>query len=123
MRGQDRPAPLAGRVPAAQALTRRKGAGRYQSGRDRVVQIIDAALEIILEEGYPALTLREAARGCRVRIGAVSYACVSRADLLQAVFNRVLEPHAEACQAIEMAEGLAAKAKLERLIRHLLEDI
>ena len=84
-------------------LSTRKGSGRYQTGRDRVAQILDTALEIILESGYQALTLREVARRCKVQIGAISYYYKSRTDLLQDVLNMVLTPYAENLNAIEHA--------------------
>jgi AcrR family transcriptional regulator len=104
-------------------LRTRKGSGRYQTGRDRVAQILDTALEIILESGYQALTLREVARRCKVQIGAISYYYKSRTDLLQDVLNMVLTPYAENFNAIEHAPGATAEQKLERVIRLLLEDI
>jgi AcrR family transcriptional regulator len=101
----------------------REGSGRYQAGRDRVAQILDAALEIILEGGYQALSLREVARRCGVRIGAVTYYYKGRTDLLQDVLNMVLAPYAERFNAIEHAPGATADQKLEQIIRLLLEDI
>lgn len=101
----------------------RQGAGRYQAGRDRVAQILDAALEIILEGGYHALSLREVARRCGVRMGAVTYYYKGRADLLQDVLNMVLAPYADRFNEIEHAPGAAAEQKLEQIIRLLLEDI
>lgn len=104
-------------------LSTREGSGRYQTGRDRVAQILDVALEIILESGYQALTLREVARRCKVQIGAVTYYYRSRTDLLQDVLNMVLAPYAENLNSIEAAPEATAEQKLEGVIRLLLEDI
>ncbi|MES2895473.1 MAG: TetR/AcrR family transcriptional regulator [Pseudomonadota bacterium] len=104
-------------------LSTREGSGRYQTGRDRVAQILDVALEIILESGYQALTLREVARRCKVQIGAVTYYYHSRTDLLQDVLNMVLAPYAENLNSIEAAPAATAEQKLEGVIRLLLEDI
>lgn len=101
----------------------RQGPGRYQAGRDRVAQILDAALEIILDGGYQALSLREVARRCGVRMGAVTYYYKGRADLLQDVLNMVLAPYADQFNEIEHAPGATAEQKLEQIIRLLLEDI
>ncbi|MGA0601248.1 TetR/AcrR family transcriptional regulator [Caulobacter sp. KR2-114] len=104
-------------------LSTREGAGRYQTGRDRVAQILDVALEVILESGYQALTLREVARRCKIQIGAVTYYYRSRTDLLQDVLNMVLVPYAENLSKIQTAPGVTAEQKLEGIIRMLLEDI
>lgn len=104
-------------------LSTRAGSGRYQAGRDRVAQILDKALEIILEGGYQALSLREVARRCGVRIGAVTYYYKGRTDLLQDVLNLVLTPYAERFNAIDQTPGASTEDKLEQTIRLLLEDI
>lgn len=104
-------------------LRTRKGSGVYQVGRERVGQILDVALDILVESGYQALTLREVARRCGVRLGAVTYYYKGRNDLLQDVLDKVLAPYAEKFRAIRKAPGLSGEQKLERLIRLLFDDI
>ncbi len=104
-------------------LSNREGSARYQTGRDRVAQIVETALEIILESGYQALTLREVARRCKVQIGAISHYYKSRTVLLQDVINSVMVPYSENFRAIEHAPDATPEQKLERLIRFLLEDL
>jgi AcrR family transcriptional regulator len=101
----------------------RKGSGVYQTGRDRVGQILEVSLDILIESGYQALTLREVARRCGVQLGAVTYYYKGRNDLLQDVLNTVLAPYGENFRGIRGAPDLSAEQKLERLIRLLLEDI
>lgn len=107
----------------AKHLRTRAGSGIYQTGRERVIQILETALDIIVEGGYQALTLREVARRCGIRIGAVSYYYKSRSDLLQDVLNFVLVPYADNFDAVVREPNLTAEEKLERLIRFLLDDI
>lgn len=107
----------------ADRLRTRTGSGTYQTGRDRVVQILETALDIMIEDGYQALTLREVARRCNIQIGAVSYYYKSRADLLQDVINMVLVPYADNISSIIREPSLSAEQKLERFIRLLLDDI
>lgn len=101
----------------------RKGAGAYQTGRERLNQILETALDILIEDGYQAMTLREIARRCGVQVGAVSHYYKSRDDLMQDVLSMVLAPYAENFKAIRHASGLTAEVKLEKLITLLLEDI
>lgn len=107
----------------ASSLRTRRGSGIYQTGRDRVVQILETALDILIEDGYQALSLREVARRCKVQIGAISYYYKSRSDLLRDVLNMVLAPYGENFKAIRHAPGLTPEEKLEKLITLLLEDI
>lgn len=104
-------------------LRTRQGAGVYQTGRDRIAQILDVALTILVEHGYEAMTLREVARRCKVQIGAISHYYRSRSDLLQDVLNAVLADYAQRIRAIEKAADLDAEQKLERVIGLLLEDM
>ena len=104
-------------------LRTREGAGVYQTGRDRIAQILDVALGILVDNGYEAMTLREVARRCKVQIGAISHYYRSRADLLQDVLNAVLADYARRIRAIEKASDLGAEQKLERVISLLLEDM
>jgi AcrR family transcriptional regulator len=107
----------------APRLRTRQGSGIYQTGLERIAQILDTALEILIEDGYQALTLREVARRCDVQIGAISYYYKSRSDLLRDVLNKVLTPYVENFKAIRHAPGLSAEVKLEKLITLLLEDL
>jgi len=105
------------------ALRTRKGSGVYQTGRDRVAQIMNVALEILIDKGYDALTLREVARRCKVQIGAISHYYKSRSDLLRDVLNIVVAPYAEKFREILHAKDLDAEQKIGRLIESLLEDM
>lgn len=107
----------------AKRLRTRAGSGIYQTGRERVTQLLETALDIIIERGYQALTLREVARRCGIQIGAVTYYYKSRSDLLQDVLNLVMVPYAENIEAIVRKPGSTAEEKLERFIRLLLEDM
>ena len=95
----------------AKRLRTRAGSGIYQTGRERVTQILETALDIIIESGYQALTLREVARRCSIQIGAVTYYYTSRSDLLQDVLNMVRVPYAESIGAWLFRRGLAGRAR------------
>lgn len=104
-------------------LRTRIGSGVYQTGRDRIAQIMNVALEILVDKGYEALTLREVARRCKVQIGAVSHYYKSRSDLLRDVLNVVVAPYAEKFRGILHAKDLSAEQKIEGLIDLLLDDM
>jgi AcrR family transcriptional regulator len=97
--------------------------GIYLTGQERVRQILETALEILIEDGLQALTLREVARRCKVQIGAISYYYKGRSELLQDVLNVVMDKYMDGFKAIREAPDLNPEQKLERLIRLLLDDI
>jgi AcrR family transcriptional regulator len=101
----------------------RKGSGVYESGKERLLQIQKVAVGILVEEGFPALTLREVARRCNIQIGAVSYYYKSRADLFQDTISSVLQDYAESFRSIVRDLSKSDEDRLRGLIELLLEDM
>lgn len=101
----------------------RKGSGVYQTGKERLLQIQEVALGILVEEGFPALTLREVARRCSIQIGAVSYYYKSRADLFQDTISNVLKDYAENFRSIVRDRSKSDEDRLRGLIELLLDDM
>lgn len=101
----------------------RKGSGVYQTGKERLLQIQEVALGILVEEGFPALTLREVARRCNIQIGAVSYYYKSRADLFQDTISNVLKDYAENFRSIVRDRSKSDEDRLRGLIELLLDDM
>jgi AcrR family transcriptional regulator len=101
----------------------RERTGAYATGRERIVQILEAALDILLESGYRAVTLREIARRCGIRIGAVVYYYKSRDDLLQDLVNSVIASYVDIFDAIRSDASKSAERRLELVIELILDDI
>jgi AcrR family transcriptional regulator len=101
----------------------RKGSGVYQTGKERLLQIQAVALGILVEEGFPALTLREVARRCNIQIGAVSYYYKSRVDLFQDTISNVLKDYAENFRSIVQDKSKSDEDRLHSLIELLLDDM
>jgi AcrR family transcriptional regulator len=116
-------AALGGDSPDSPAPRSRKGSGVYQTGKERLLQIREAALEILIEDGYAALSLREVARRCNVHVGAISYYYKSRSDLFQDTINLVLENYSKPFFAIMRDASRAPRDKLQAIIELLLDDM
>ena len=101
----------------------RKGSGVYQTGKERLLQIQEVALGILVDEGFPTLTLREVARRCNIQIGAVSYYYKSRVDLFQDTINNVLNDYAENFRSIIRDKSKSDEDRLHGLIELLLDDM
>ena len=101
----------------------RKGSGVYQTGKERLLQIQAVALGILVEDGFPALTLREVARRCNIQIGAVSYYYKSRVDLFQDTISNVLKDYAENFRSIVQDKSKSDEDRLHSLIELLLDDM
>ncbi|WRH76802.1 MAG: TetR family transcriptional regulator [Sphingobium sp.] len=88
-----------------------------------MLQIQAVALGILVEEGFPALTLREVARRCNIQIGAVSYYYKSRVDLFQDTISNVLKDYAENFRSIVQDKSKSDEDRLHSLIELLLDDM
>lgn len=104
-------------------LTIRARTGVYAPGQERVVQILETALDILIEEGYRAVTMREIARRCGVRVGAISHYYKSRSDLLQDLLNGILNSYEVIFDEIRRSNQYSSEEKLSLFISAILDDI
>ncbi len=73
--------------------TSRVEAGVTKKGARRATQILNAALEIVVEVGYAELTLDAVARRVGISKGNLQYYYPTRSDLLQAAFAEHIGKH------------------------------
>jgi AcrR family transcriptional regulator len=97
--------------------------GVYAPGREAVTQILEAALDLLINEGIRALTLRRIAAACNLRVGNVTYYFPTKDDLLRAVLDVVLAGYSDAIQDLKSRSDEPADQRLALMIRIVLEDI
>lgn len=97
--------------------------GGYARGQDGVEQILRAALTILVEQGYRAVTMRAIAKACDMKLGNITYYFPTRDELVRALFDAVISSYEEAFDAISHDEGTSVEERFESLIRLILEDI
>lgn len=97
--------------------------GGYARGQDGVEQILRAALTILVEQGYRAVTMRAIAKACDMKLGNITYYFPTRDELVRALFDAVISSYEEAFDAISHDEGASVEDRFEGLIRLILEDI
>lgn len=97
--------------------------GGYARGQDGMEQILRAALAILVENGYRAVTMRAVAKACGMKLGNVTYYFPTRDELVRALFDAVISSYEESFSAISHEEGTSAEARLENVLRLTLEDI
>ncbi|RMF08426.1 MAG: TetR/AcrR family transcriptional regulator [Alphaproteobacteria bacterium] len=104
-------------------LKLRPGTGNYSKGQARVVEILEAALDVLLDEGYQALTMRRIAKACGITVGNVTYYYKSKDDLVRDLLTGVLESYMDIFDHIASDTTKTAEEKFVTVIRLLLEDI
>lgn len=105
------------------ALKVQKRPGTYARGLETVEQILKAALQIMVDEGYRALTLRRIAAACDMKVGNVTYYFPNKEVLVREMIDSVLNSYEEAFDEILHHEDETPEMRLEQVIRLILEDI
>jgi AcrR family transcriptional regulator len=97
--------------------------GVYATGQERVVQILETALDILIHDGFPAVTLREIARRMGIRGSAISHYYSSREDLIHDLLAGVLTSYEDFFESYRAPSDEPAEARLRSFIRAVLDDI
>lgn len=101
----------------------RPGTGGYSKGQARVVEILEAALDVLVDEGYQALTMRRIAKACGITVGNVTYYYKSKDDLVRDLLSGVVESYVDIFDHIAANVSLTAEEKFVAIVRLVLEDI
>jgi AcrR family transcriptional regulator len=97
--------------------------GTYVSGVETVEQILQAAVRLLVEQGYAALSLRKIADRCGMKVGNISYYFPTKDLLITALLETILKGYMEEADSIYVQDELDAEQKLARILIFWLEDI
>ena len=101
-------------------MTKREGmrddAAATRKGSRRAAQILQAALDVVVEAGYNDLTLEAVARRVGISKGNLQYYFPTRSDLLQAAFAEHVEAHKRIWLEVHDAPAPNARERLRRLV-------
>ncbi|WP_151613391.1 TetR/AcrR family transcriptional regulator [Sinorhizobium alkalisoli] len=91
-------------------------------GRERVRQILDEALNIIVADGFEGLTLRSVARGAKITIGNLQHYFATHDDLLRATTRYILHNYLQEYDRLADLHKGDALHQFEATMRFLIED-
>ena len=97
--------------------------GDYARGMETVEQILRAALQVMVDEGYKAFTLRRIAAVCGMKVGNVTYYFPTKDLLVRELVQSVINIYDEVFESIRKDESRSAEDRLESVIRLILDDI
>ena len=100
--------------PAAQLATQPAS----DKGRKRYEKILDAAVSLLIEEGYGVFSMRKIADRLNIRVSLIQYYFPSREELLRALFERSLQRSIDRFAAT--ANGRSLKAMTTFVLNHQL---
>ena len=97
--------------------------GIYARGADTVDAILKAALELLIEEGAVAFTIRRIAARCDMRVGNVSYHFPRKELLVQVLLDDLIESYSRVLEETVRLPFVPAEEQLRLLIVLCLDDI
>lgn len=97
--------------------------GGYAKGHDTREQILTAALSLLIEEGYRAMSMRRVAAACNMKLGNLTYHFPSREDLVRELLEAVIRSYEIEFDAITHAMDMPPEDRLTEICGLILEDI
>jgi AcrR family transcriptional regulator len=97
--------------------------GGYSKGRETREMILRAALSILIDEGYRAMSMRRVAAVCGMKFGNLTYHYRTREDLVRELLDAVICSYEIEFEAIVHGPNLSLEQRLERYCLLVLNDI
>lgn len=97
--------------------------GGYARGKAGHEQILRAAIDILIDEGFSGLTMRRIATRCGLKPGNLSYYFPTKEDLVRALLDAIITSYEVEFEIIISDSGATAEERLERLCNLILEDL
>lgn len=97
--------------------------GIYARGTETVDAILKAALDLLIEEGATAFTIRRIAARCDMRVGNVSYHFPRKELLVQVLLDDLIESYSRVLEQMVRIPFVSAEEQLRLLIVLCLDDI
>lgn len=97
--------------------------GGYQKGHETREEILRAALHLLVEQGYRAMTMRRIAAECGMKLGNLTYHFPSREDLVRALLEAVISSYELEFIEILQDPTLEPAVRLDYYCELVLEDL
>lgn len=92
-------------------------------GQQAVADILNAARDVLVEEGYPRLTMRNIAKRVGITVGNLSYYYANKRDLLHDLLEAVIQGYVEDFERIIKDPKNSPAERLEEFVRFIMGDL
>ncbi len=92
-------------------------------GQQAVAVILTAARDVLVEEGYPRLTMRNVAERAKMTVGNLSYYYANKEDLLHDLLEAVIQGYVEDFDRIAANPERSPEERLEDMVRFVVGDL
>ncbi|RKG93643.1 TetR/AcrR family transcriptional regulator [Corallococcus terminator] len=110
---------VAGELPSSNP---REGTAVHAKGTERVGHILDAAMDVLVQDGYAGLSLRGVAQRAGVSLGNLQYYFPTKQDVVRALLARYLEQALQRVHARVEGGGGEPAQRLRHAVDAVLED-
>lgn len=107
-------------VPDMKFILREGGYARGQEGYELILR---AALNLLIEHGYRALSFRRIAEVSGLKVGHISYYFPTKEELVRALLDAVINSYQAEFDRLMHQPGFTPEKRLEDLIVLILDDI
>ena len=97
--------------------------GGYMRGHETYDAILRAALSLMIEQGFRAMSMRRIAAECGMKLGNLTYYFPTREDLVRALFEAVIRSYEIEFDTILHEEEATPEQRLADLCTLILDDI
>ncbi len=99
------------------------GTAAYANGQETVVRILDAAFDIVIDEGMAGLSMRRVARALGISPGNLSYYYAAKADLIEDLLTRVIDGYLREFERLRDVQAEDPEAQLRAVITYVFDDL
>lgn len=97
--------------------------GGYSKGHQTREDILRAALALLVDEGYAAMTMRRVATACDMKLGNLTYHFPTREDLLRELLEAVISAYENSFEEFIQMDTVPPEERLAEICGLILEDI
>ena len=97
--------------------------GGYASGREGHEQILRAALNLLVEHGYRAMSMRRVAAAANIKLGNLTYYFATKEELVRELLDAVISSYETEFAAIAHEADISPEDRLCEICLLILEDI
>ena len=89
----------------------------------RLIIILDAAREVLIEAGYASFTMRKVAARAGITIGNLNYYYRTKKDLLRDLLEHVINPYLEEFERRRQIAGQSPEKQLLAVLKFWIDDL
>ncbi len=95
----------------------------YSRGREGYEQILHASLNLLVDEGYKAISFRRIAKACDMNVGNVTYYFKTKEDLIRQLLDAIISSYEDEFLKIMTLTKRGPERQLEKYVTVIINDI